>query len=324
MDRDFLPNGVAARQFRPPSTPFKPPQCRELTSGDVPPDKRAMGRMVQFLPLVAAALLGACGGDPGESSAADLGEARGGGLTMALPEAVGDVAISEAKLPGRPIVLIDAGHGGKDPGTTSTTKAVPEKDVALALAIELRDRLAERGRVRVALTRADDRFLTLDQRPAIAQRIGAALFVSIHGDSAPNPLAKGVTVYSLSDVASSAEAARVAAAENRASGGAGQGGEDVVRAMLSDLTLREQMEGSAAFADRIVRRARGPVELRPRPHQFGAFHVLRLAGVPAVLVEAGYLSNVDDEAKLVPPAGRKALVDVLAGAIEAEAALQRR
>ena len=64
--------------------------------------------------------------------------------------------------------------------------------------------------------------------------------------------------------------------------------------------------------------------LRPRPHQFGAFHVLRLAGVPAVLVEAGYLSNVDDEAKLVTPAGRKALVDVLASAIEAEAALQRR
>ena len=284
-----------------------------------------MGRTTTLGPLALTMLLAACGGEGADpSDAATLGEARGGALTMALPDAVGDIPITEAKLPGRPIVLIDPGHGGKDPGATSASGKLFEKDVALALARELRDRLAERGRVRVALTRRDDRFLTLDQRPDIARRLGAALFVSVHGDSAPNPLARGVTVYSLSDVASSAEAARVADAENRASGGTGDDEEDIVRAMLTDLRLREQMEGSAAFADRIVRRAKDPVELRPRPHQFAAFHVLRRTGVPAVLVEAGYLSNVDDEAALATAEGRRPLVDLLARAIEAEVALQRR
>ncbi len=283
--------------------------------------------MGRGLTLGAVALLAVAGCDrkaasPGD--AATLGEARGGALTMALPEAVGDIPISEARLPGRPIVLLDAGHGGKDPGATSENGDIHEKDIALALATELRDRLAERGRVRVALTRGDDRFLTLDQRPAIAGRIGASLFVSIHGDSAPNPLAKGVTVYSLSDVASSAEAARLAAAENRASGGTGEDEGDAVKAMLADLRLREQMEESASLADRMVRRARGAVELRPRPHQFAAFHVLRKAAVPAVLVEAGYLSNVDDQATLATAGGRKPLVDALANAIEAEAALAQR
>lgn len=284
-----------------------------------------MGReRILSIAAAAAALLSCRAAEaPGQGSA-DLGEARGGALTMALPEAVGDIPITKARLPGRPIVLIDAGHGGKDPGATAAGGDLLEKDVALALARELRDRLAERGRVRVALTRDDDRFLTLDQRPALAGRLGASLYVSLHGDSAPNPLARGVTVYSLSDVASSEEAARVAAAENRASGGSGADEGDVVKAMLADLRLREQMEDSAAFAGRIVRQARGPVELRPRPHQFAAFHVLSRAGVPAVLVEAGYLSNVDDEARLATAEGRKALVNALARAIESQAALGRR
>ena len=298
---------------------------RELTRRAVPPDKRGMGRERILAIAAAAAVLLSCRQDgPPADGSADLGEARGGALTMALPEAVGDIPITEAKLPGRPIVLIDPGHGGKDPGATAANGELLEKDVALAFALELRDRLARRGRVRVALTRDDDRFLTLDQRPAIARRIGAALYLSVHGDSAPNPLARGVTVYSLSDVASSEEAARVAEAENRASGGSGEDEGDVVKAMLADLRLREQMEQSAALADRIVRRARGSVELRPRPHQFAAFHVLRRAGVPAVLVEAGYLSNVDDEARLARPDGRKALVEALAQAIESEAALRQR
>ena len=107
--------------------------------------------------------------------------------------------------------MIDAGHGGRDPGATSVSGEVTEKDLTLALAQELRDELVERGRVRVALTRDGDRYLTLDQRAAVARRLDAALFVSLHMDSAPNPLARGATVYSLSDVASDAEAARFAA-----------------------------------------------------------------------------------------------------------------
>jgi N-acetylmuramoyl-L-alanine amidase len=284
-----------------------------------------MGRIAISGAMVLALFASGCDRRaPAKDVPAGLGEAKSGALTMALPEAVGDIPITQGKLPGRPIVVIDAGHGGKDPGATSQSGDIQEKDVSLALARELRDRLAARGRVRVALTRGDDRFLTLDQRPAIASRLGAALFVSIHGDSAPNPLARGVTVYSLSDVASSEEAARVAAAENRASGGSEEDDGDALRAMLADLRLREQMEESAALAARIVRSAGHGVELRPRPHQFAAFHVLRKSGAPAVLVEAGYLSNVDDEADLTSPAGRKPLVEALARAIEADAALRSR
>jgi N-acetylmuramoyl-L-alanine amidase len=240
-----------------------------------------------------------------------------------LPEAVTDVRIREARVPGRPIELIDPGHGGRDPGATAASGMVSEKQLTLAMANELADLLERRGRVRVALSRADDTYLTLDQRAAIARRIGASLFVSLHMDSAPNPLARGATLYSLSDVASSAEAARFAGAENRAGDALSSEADGSLNSILSDLALRGQMEQSADLARRTVRRAGGRVALRPRPHQFAAFHVLRRADTPALLVEAGYISNVDDEALLATPAGRAPLVLVLAQAIEADLAQRR-
>ena len=252
-----------------------------------------------------------------------VGEARDASLTLDLPSAVADVAVSEARVRGRPIVLIDPGHGGHDPGSKSVSGAVEEKALTLALSTELRDLLVARGRVRVAMTRLDDRYVALEQRADIARRLGAGLFVSIHMDHAPNPLARGVTIYSLADVASDADAARFAVAENKVATPLSSEPEGNVRAMLSDLALRDQMEDSAALAERIVRRAAGPVLLRPRPHQFAAFHVLRRADTPAVLVEAGYISNVDDEAALVTPQGRAPLVLALAQAIEADLATRR-
>jgi N-acetylmuramoyl-L-alanine amidase len=252
-----------------------------------------------------------------------VGEARQGGLTIALPQAVADVRIREARVPGRPIVLIDAGHGGRDPGAAGVSGDVTEKQLTLAMANELADLLERRGRVRVALSRADDTYLTLDQRAAIARRIGASLFVSLHMDSAPNPLARGATLYSLSDVASSAEAARFAGAENRAGDALSSEADGSLNSILSDLALRGQMEQSADLARRTVRRAGGRLALRPRPHQFAAFHVLRRADTPALLVEAGYISNVDDEAQLVTPEGRAGIVLVLAQAIEADLAQRR-
>ena len=252
-----------------------------------------------------------------------VGEARRGGLTIALPQAVADVRIREARVPGRPIVLIDPGHGGRDPGATGVSGKVTEKQLTLAMANELADLLERRGRVRVALARVDDQYLNLDQRAAIARRIGASLFVSLHMDSAPNPLARGVTLYSLSDVASSEEAARFASAENRAGGALSSESDGSLNSILSDLALRAQMEQSADLARRMVRRAAGRVALRPRPHQFAAFHVLRRADTPALLVEAGYISNADDEALLVTPEGRAPLVLVLAQAIEADLAARR-
>jgi N-acetylmuramoyl-L-alanine amidase len=249
-----------------------------------------------------------------------IGEARTGGLTLNLPNPVADVRVREARLPGRPIVLIDPGHGGRDPGAPGVSGTSREKDLTLAMASELADLLEQRGRVRVAMTREKDKYLTLEQRAGISRRLHAGLFLSLHMDSAPNPLAKGATVYSLSDVASSAEAARFAEAENRADVALSSEPDDSVRALLADVALREQMEISAGLAERLLRRAEGRVELRPRPHQFAAFHVLRRAETPAVLVEAGYISNADDEAMLMTKEGRAPLVLALARAVEADLA----
>jgi N-acetylmuramoyl-L-alanine amidase len=248
------------------------------------------------------------------------GEARRGSLTVALAPAVANVKVTGARVPGRPLVVIDAGHGGRDPGATSVSGGMTEKSLTLELARELRDRLAKSGRVRIALTREDDHYLELDQRAAIARHLGASLFLSIHADSAPNPLARGATIYSLSDVASDAEAARFALAENRAAGVLSSESDGSVRSLLVDLAYRDQMTASADWAVRMVHKSTGRVGLRPEPHRFAAFHVLRRAEVPAVLFEAGYLSNVYDEAMLQSVAGRAKIVEALAATIEADLA----
>ena len=257
---------------------------------------------------------------PGDASAS-IGEARAGRVTVALPEAVGDIAVVGGK-PGRPIIVLDAGHGGRDPGAPSVSGGANEKDLTLALARELRDELVERGRVRVALTRTDDRYLTLEQRAAIARRLGAGLYLSLHMDSAPNPLAQGATVYSLSDVASDAGAAQLARKENAAGGQLSSVHDGSVQAMLSDLAHRDQMTASAELAERLVRKSAGRFLLRPEPHRFAAFHVLKQAEVPAVLFEAGYISNVEDELRLTSPRGRRPIVAALAQAIETDVAMR--
>src|SRR5580765_8040323 len=107
-------------------------------------------------------------------------------LTVNLPPAANDRIYGAPVARGRPIVVIDAGHGGRDPGATSVSGQVREKELTLALSQALRDELVKRGRVRVAMTRDDDRYLGLDDRAAVARRLDAAMFVSIHIDSAPN------------------------------------------------------------------------------------------------------------------------------------------
>jgi N-acetylmuramoyl-L-alanine amidase len=242
-----------------------------------------------------------------------------GTVTVTLPSPTQGIRIIDARTPGRPLVLIDPGHGGQDPGATAVSGDISEKQLTLQLGRELRDKLASDGRVRIAMTREDDRYLTLDQRSGLARRLGASLYVSLHMDSAPNPLARGASVYSLSDVASDAEAERLAQKENSAAARAA-GADGSVRAILSDLALRSQMTSSANFAERLVRNSQGRVELRPQPHRFANFFVLRSVGVPAVLFEAGYISNVDDEALLRSPEQRQRIVAALAHAIEADVA----
>lgn len=246
------------------------------------------------------------------------GAAAQSSLTVNLPPPVSDRIYGAPQARGRPIIVIDAGHGGRDPGAISVSGEVSEKDLTLALARELRDDLLKDGRVRVAMTRDDDRYLTLEQRAAVARRLNAGMFVSLHIDSAPNPLARGATVYSLSDVASDAEAARLAESENR--GSADDASDGSVEAMLSDLAMQSQMSASADLAARLVNKSAGRFELRPNPHRFAAFHVLRRADAPAVLFEAGYISNADDELLLRSPGQRTKIAHALAQAIETDIA----
>jgi len=270
--------------------------------------------------LLGASRSGAAATDP--VSNAQIGEARRGSVTVQIAPAMPGVVVSGARAAGRPIVVIDPGHGGRDPGAIAVSGSIAEKDLTLALARELRDRLVERGRVRVALTRDSDLYLTLDQRAAVARGLGASLFLSLHMDSAPNPLARGASVYSLSDVASDAEAASFARAQN--AGGMVGAADGSVRSMLSDLALRSQMSASAELASRLVRKSGWRIALRPEPHRFATFHVLRRAEAPAVLFEAGYVSNVDDEELLRSPEYRATIVASLVDTIEADVAARSR
>jgi N-acetylmuramoyl-L-alanine amidase len=288
----------------------------------------ALAGVVGVLALAFAAAFLAGSRTSGATKADDihraaLGEARQAHVTVPVAAAVAGLRVSEAKAPGRPIVLIDPGHGGHDPGAPSVSGTVTEKDLALLLARELRDRLVERGRVRVAMTRETDTYLSLEQRAQLARQLNAALFLSLHIDSAPNPLARGASIYSLSDVASDAETARFASRENGSSGASGADSSGPVGAILADLALREQMEASAELASRLVRKSAGRVALRPEPHRFAAFHVLRSTGTASVLFEAGYISNADDELLLQSPEHRKRVVTALAEAIETDVASRR-
>lgn len=246
-----------------------------------------------------------------------------GGMTMRLPPLAQDKIYGALAARGRPIVVIDPGHGGSDPGAVSISGQAREKDLTLLVARELRDALVTRGRVRVAMTRETDLYVPLDDRALVARRLNAALFVSIHMDSAANPLARGASVYSLSDVASDTESARLAAAQNRGVP-LSYGDGDSVRSILADLAMRSQMTASADLATRLVAKASGRFELRPEPHRFAAFHVLRRAAAPAVLFEAGYLSNAADEELLRDSEHRHELVRALADAIESDIAARSR
>jgi N-acetylmuramoyl-L-alanine amidase len=220
----------------------------------------------------------------------------------------------------RPLVVIDPGHGGHDPGATSVYGGRKEKDAALAIARAIRDALVESGRVRVALTRDDDRFLVLHERREIARRLKADLFISIHADSAPADLARGASIYTLSEVASDQVAARLAARENRADvlNGVNLGNAPAdVSSILVDLAQRESMNMSSSFAGLMQREMSATVPFRSRYHRFAAFAVLKAPDVPSVLLETGYMSNIEDSKFLFSKPGQKAIAGGVTRAVTA-------
>ena len=216
----------------------------------------------------------------------------------------------------RPLVVIDPGHGGYDPGAGKGK--VKEKSVTLALSRAIRDRLLAEGGIRVALTRDEDRYLMLAERSDIARRMGADLFLSIHADSTDNEAARGASVYVLSERGSSQAAARYAARENQAdtiNGVSFAETSDTVSAILLDLSQREAQAGAGELAELILREIRGKARLHEDDVQSAAFVVLKAPDVPSVLFETGFISNSDDEAWLTSKAGREVISRSAAQAI---------
>ena len=218
-----------------------------------------------------------------------------------------------------PLVVIDAGHGGHDPGAISPHNGKREKDITLALARAIRADLLSSGRVRVALTRADDRFLVLEERYGIARRLKADLFISVHADAAENQQASGASIYTLSEVASDREAARLAARENKANviNGVDLGAHSGdVSAILLDLTQRETMNVASEFARLLQREASGDVKFRTTAHRFASFIVLKAPDTPSVLFETGFISNKDDSEFLGSQAGQKKVARGVRNAVQ--------
>lgn len=242
-------------------------------------------------------------------------------ITVPIPPAAKGVKLPKIygpSDPARPLVVIDPGHGGHDPGAINGTKGYREKDVTLALAKALRDRLVAQGRLRVALTREDDRFLVLQERSDIARVMGADLFISLHADAAENDGASGASIYTLSETASDREAARLAARENKVdviNGVDMNAQSSAVTSILIDLSQRETMAQSVDFAKLLYREAAPYVRFRGTWHRFASLVVLKAPDIPSVLFEAGYITSAQDAAQLGAQAGREKIAQGLERAI---------
>ena len=235
--------------------------------------------------------------------------------SLPLPHVAGDDT--------RPLVVIDPGHGGIDPGAIGPS-GIREKDVTLKVAKAIRDELLASGRVRVALTRDDDRYLVLRERFGIARRLHANLFISIHCDSVgQGPGADGATgasVYTLSEVASDKEAARLAARENKADVISGVNLGDApadVSSILIDLAQRETMNSSAEFARLLGREAKPLMPLKANFHRMASLMVLKAPDMPSILFETGYISNAGDASFLDSADGRHRIAQSVSNAVEA-------
>ncbi len=226
---------------------------------------------------------------------------------------------------GKRVIAIDAGHGGVDPGAVGAGGTY-EKSITLAAALQLADRLRETGRYHVVLTRDSDIFLPLRKRVALARNAGAELFLSLHADSIGNTKVRGSHVYSLSKTASDAEAAALAAKENKADVIAGLNLAEYssdVHTILLDLSQRETNNTSIEMADRLVAGFRkNGVQSLNRPHRQAGFAVLKAPDVPSVLIELGFLSNKEDEAMLLKAKGRAPIIAAIVSAVDKHFATQ--
>ncbi len=228
---------------------------------------------------------------------------------------------SEATNDSRPVIVLDPGHGGIDEGAHAATGEA-EKNVVLDFALMLRDKLEQSGKYHVEMTRSDDTFIALTDRVQFARTHRAQLFISLHCDALARGEgdAQGATVYTLSDHASDAEAARLADAENRADIIAGvdlSSETNEIADILIDLAQRETRSFTTHFARVLVGDLKNAIRLHKQPLRSAGFRVLKAPDVPSVLIELGFVSNRADFKELMSETWRTRAADSITHAVNA-------
>ena len=245
-------------------------------------------------------------------AAPPIGSTRPSGPAQA--PVITQVANTAAPLHLKKIVVIDAGHGGHDPGAAGADSR--EKDINLAAARALKAALVRSGRYKIVMTRDSDTYVPLETRVQIARHADADLFISLHSDSGPDATMRGATVYTLSDKGSD-KVVRNVMAENDWFINVNMPGRDrSVNQILLDLTQRATRNRSAAFAENLLDHIGGGVQLVRRSHRDAGFVVLLAPDVPAVLLEMGFITNPDDEHLLNDPAKRGRFMGAVAKSID--------
>ncbi|MBA5725297.1 N-acetylmuramoyl-L-alanine amidase family protein [Bombella favorum] len=228
--------------------------------------------------------------------------------------------------PPKPVIMLDPGHGGKDPGAIGVSGTY-EKHIAVAAATELHNLLMASGKYDVVLSRKDDRFIPLAGRVELAHRHKADLFISMHADALHQSDIRGASVYTLSGNASDRQTAMLAETENSADRFAGPGVAGVppdVEAILNSLVHEETRRGSAHMAASVIRSFQNRIQLLHHPSRHAAFRVLKSGDIPSVLVEMGFMSNHLDEQALRRAAHRTQITQAMKQAIDGYFLRQRR
>ena len=218
---------------------------------------------------------------------------------------------------GKPLIVIDPGHGGIDPGAIGAS--ITEKQLTLAVAKALKKELEDTGNFRVLLTRTTDVYIPLRDRFGLAREKGADLFISLHADSHNNPLTRGASVYTLSEKASDSEAEALATKENKSDIIAGvdlSKQSNAVTDILIDLAQRDTKNMSTRFATLLVRELKEQTMLLGNTHRYAGFAVLKAPDVPSVLIEMGYISSSKDEALLSNTEHQRRLARAVRQAVE--------
>ncbi|MFA7261533.1 MAG: N-acetylmuramoyl-L-alanine amidase [Caulobacter sp.] len=237
------------------------------------------------------------------------------------PASPAPVVAARAGRSGPRIVVIDPGHGGKDPGAPGS--AAHEKDVTLAAARALKARLERTGRYRVVLTRSSDAYIPLESRVRIARGADADLFISLHADSGPTTAMRGASVYTLSERGES-RVTKVLRKDDWLMPVNYPGADRTVGEIILDLTQRSTRNRSAEFAEMLLEHIADETTLLRRSHRDGNLMVLLAPDVPAVLLEMGFINNLDDERQLTDSASRKRLMNAVGDAVDAWFANQAR